>query len=166
VTSGLPPSVTLFRIASDAPEYSAEDLSGKGAENTGGRWNRKGTPLLYTSRSRALACLETVVHFDAQELPLNRYLVEIRVPVAAWDQRAIMTSPPPVGWDAEPPGLVSLDWGATWVAGNASLLAEVPSVIVPEESNVLVNPRHPDVASLSAAKLRKWTYDARFVRRR
>jgi RES domain-containing protein len=50
--------VVLWRIAADTPAYEAHDLSGKGAELSGGRWNRKGTPVVYASVSRALACLE------------------------------------------------------------------------------------------------------------
>ncbi len=56
---------------------------------------------------------------------------------------------------------MSLDWGTAWATGSSTLLAEVPSVIVPEESNILMNPHHPDGALLRAEKVRKWTYDAR-----
>jgi RES domain-containing protein len=155
----------LWRIGTDAPAYEAHDLTGRGAEVTGGRWNRKGTALVYASTSRALACLETVVHLGGGDpLPLNRYLVEITVPGAAWAGRTVLDPGAHVGWDAEPAGRVSLDWGTAWARGGAALLAEVPSVIVPEERNVLINPRHPDAASVRAAKVRKWTYDARLRR--
>lgn len=154
--------VRLWRIGTDAPTYEAHDLSGKGAELTGGRWNRKGTPLVYTSTTRALACLETVVHLGSGDpLPLNRYLVEITVPAELWASRTVFDPATHVGWDAEPAGKVSLDWGTTWATTGDALLAEVPSVVVPEEPNILINPRHAAVASLSAAKRRKWTYDAR-----
>lgn len=162
-----PPRVLLWRVGTDTPDYEAHDLTGKGAEITGGRWNRAGTPLVYTSTSRALACLETIVHLAAAKpLPLNRYLVEIAVPAAAWDGRIVVDPTAYVGWDAEPAGKVSLDWGTTWAAGQSALLAEVPSVIVPEESNVLINPRHPDAGAVTTVKLRKWTYDARLRPRR
>ncbi len=153
--------VRIWRIAADTPEYSASDLSGRGAEASGGRWNRRGTPLVYCSTSRALACLETVVHLGAGSLPLNRYLVEILAPESEWEARAVFERRRNAGWDAEPAGLVSLDWGSAWAAGATTLLAEVPSVVVPEESNILVNPRHRGVASLRARKLRRWSYDAR-----
>jgi RES domain-containing protein len=117
--------------------------------------------MLYASASRALACLETLAHLGSGDLPLNRYLVEIRVTDAAWAARAVFDAAAHVGWDAEPAGLVSLTWGTAWAAANASLLAEVPSVIVPEESNILINPRHPDAGAVGARKLRKWSYDAR-----
>jgi RES domain-containing protein len=154
--------VTLFRIGTDAPGYQAHDLSGTGARIAGARWNRAGTAVLYAATSRALACLETVVHTTPTDrLPLNRYLVEIDVPPNAWAARAVFDPAANVGWDAEPPGQVSLDWGTSWAQGGASLLAEVPSVIVPEESNVLVNPAHRDLPRLIARKVRRWLYDPR-----
>ncbi len=153
----------LWRIATEAPAYRAGDLTGKGAEHTGGRWNRKGTPVLYLSTSRALACLETLVHLGGggPSLPLNRYLVRVDVPAVAWDARTVCDPAACVGWDAEPAGMASLDWGDAWLRTGATLLAEVPSIVVPEETNVLLNPRHADVAVVQAQVVRKWTYDAR-----
>lgn len=153
---------TVWRIVADAPAYGTDDLTGKGAELTGGRWNRKGTPMLYTSSSIALACLETLVHLG-QQLPLNRYLVRIEIPQALWDVRTKFDPAVHVGWDAEPPGLVSLDWGTQWVRSDAALVAQVPSIVVPEEANLLLNPRHPDAAQLLVRKVRKWLYDPRLV---
>lgn len=156
-------SVTLCRIGVDTPLDPADDMTGVGAKISGGRWNHKGTALVYASMSRALACLETVVHLSSGDaLPLNRYLVEITVPANVWAARTVLNPATHVGWDAEPAGKISRDWGTRWAAEYASpLLAEVPSVIVPEESNVLINPNHPDAASLSSRKIRKWTYDPR-----
>ena len=152
----------LWRIAPDTPEYEAHDLSGKGAEKTGGRWNQKGVPIVYGSDSVSLACLETVVHFGAgNPLPLNRYLVEILVPLSVWKARAKFKAATNVGWDAEPAGKVSIDWGTEWAKGKLTALAEVPSVIAPEDHNYLINPIHPDAAKIKAQKVRKWTYDFR-----
>lgn len=153
--------VTLWRIAADTPDYEAHDLSGIGAERAGGRWNRVGTPVVYASTSRSLACLETVVHLASTPLPLNRYLVRIDVPSSAWKAAAVVTPARLIGWDAEPAGAASLDWGARWTASKATLLARVPSVIVPEEFNVLINPAHPEAGLVRATKVRKWLYDAR-----
>lgn len=153
--------IAVWRIAADTPAYTADDLGGAGALIQGGRWNEKGTPVVYASPSIALACLETLVHLAASGLPLNRYLVRIDVEDAVWSVRRRLASPP-VGWDAIPPGRVSIDVGQRWLSGNASLILEVPSAIVPEEFNILVNPKHPDAATLKATKVRKWTYDGRF----
>ena len=155
-------TVVVWRIACDTPEYEAHDLSGKGAEITGGRWNRKGAPIVYASTSRALACLETVVHLSGgTPLPLNRYLVEISIPASAWASAIDFEPERHVGWDAEPAGKVSLDWGTNWARGQSSVVARVPSVIVPEEFNVLINPAHEDAAQIESVKVRKWTYDPR-----
>jgi RES domain-containing protein len=161
LTTSLLPVVSLWRIGTDTPTYTADDLTGTGAEQTGGRWNRKGTRMIYAATSRALACLETLVHLNSADLPLNRYLVELQVPAAAWGARVQFDQVTMVGWDSEPAGMVSIDWGTTWAAGASTLLAEVPSVIVPEERNVLINPAHRDIVTVSAIKVRKWIYDAR-----
>jgi len=158
-------SHSLWRIASDTRDYTADHLSGKGAEITGGRWNERGTPVVYTSTSRALAALETVVHLNAGGLPLNRYLVDIIIPDDVWDAaQACDYTTAPVGWDAEPASKTSSDYGMRWARSNASLLLRVPSVIGPEEQNVLINPRHPDLAKVTARKVRKWLYDPRMLK--
>ena len=155
--------ISLWRIATDSPRYAADDLSGRGALVRGGRWNEKGTPALYTSASIALACLETLVHLGAAGLPLNRYLVRVDVDDPSWAARqSLAPTSLPVGWDAIPHGRVSVEVGQKWLASGASALLAVPSVVIPEEFNILVNPRHADAEKLRATKLRKWLYDGRF----
>lgn len=154
--------MVLWRIATDTRDYEAYDLGGKGAEKTGGRWNRPGRPVVYTASSVALACLETVVHLDAGDLPLNRFLVRIEVPDAVWQARqSLSPADLPVGWSAVPEGKVSLDAGDAWLRGGQCALLAVPSVIVPEELNVLVNPLHADARHISGVKVRPWFYDPR-----
>ena len=120
--------------------------------------------MLYTSTNIALACLETAVHLKQRGLPLNRYLVKITVPLDTWKMRETMAAADlPVGWDALPEGKVSLDVGDTWLAGGAAPLLVVPSVIVPEEHNVLINPAHALSKGIVAAKVRKWLYDPRLL---
>lgn len=156
------PAVVLYRIAIDTPDYEADDPSGTGAKLSGGRWNRQGTALLYTATSRPLACVETLVHIAPRApFPFNRYLVEVAVPAAAWAARTVFDPSPHVGWDAEPPGRVSIDWGDRWAGDGTALLAAVPSVVVPEDANVLVNPAHPDHALVTVRKVRRWTYNHR-----
>jgi RES domain-containing protein len=151
---------TLWRIGADTPQYVAEDPGGIGAEKTGGRWNEPGTPMVYTSTSIALAALETLVHLESRTpLPLNRYLVRIDVPEAV--MVAAITLSIAIGWEARPAGRVSIKTGTAWCASNASLLCIVPSVVVPEEANILINPRHPDAHLLGFTKVRLWQYDPR-----
>lgn len=154
--------VSLWRIAVDAPQYLAEDMTGAGAKATGGRWNRKGRAVLYTSTSVALACLETVVHSKMGSLPINRYLVRIDLPPDAWSARVEHTAGSlPPGWNATPEAKVSLDLGDAWLAAGDSPVMLVPSVVVPEEHNVLINPKHPSCRGAKAHKVRKWLYDPR-----
>ena len=152
----------VWRIGTDTPRYAADDSTGKGAEITGGRWNEVGVPMVYAATSRALACLETVVHLNGGWLPLNRYLVEIIIPD---DLMAAAETPDPttlpVGWDAEPSGTISIGLGSNWIRSKRSAVLMIPSVIVPEEQNALINPTHPDAARVSFHKRRKWLYDPR-----
>ena len=154
--------IQAWRIGTDTPLYLADDLTGAGAKHTGGRWNTKGNALVYASSSRALACLETLVHLGAGSLPLNRYLVRIDIPDDVWQKSTVLElSAAPVGWDALPEGMVSLNFGNAWLASNASAILLVPSIVVPDEQNVLINPAHPDTATIKATKIQKWIYDAR-----
>jgi RES domain-containing protein len=156
--------IVAWRIGTDTPNYTAEDVSGTGAKITGGRWNRPGVAVIYASTSRALACLETIVHLGAGRLPLNRYLVQIDIPDGVWKRRQKLTNmTAPIGWDAIPAGKVSLDAGDHWIKSAASCVMEVPSILVPEEGNVLINPSHPDALGIKVSKIRRWDYDHRLI---
>ncbi len=158
-------SVTVWRIATDTPRYEADDLSGAGAQLTGGRWNAAGDAVVYASSSRALACLETVVHLNAGGLPLNRYLVAITIPDEVWDGARVETVESlPVGWDAEPAGRVSVGVGTGWIREAGAAVLRVPSVIVPEEWNVVINVGHVGSRGIGGRKVRKWVYDPRLIR--
>ncbi len=151
----------LWRIAVETPAYPASDLSGTGARITGGRWNSKGAPVVYCSTSIALATLETVHYLRGGGLPFNRYLVRIAIPDVVWNARQVL-DPFPGGWDAIPAGLSGKRAGDGWIAAGKSALLLVPSVIVPDEYNVLLNPRHADAAAVTASTVRRWSYDPRF----
>lgn len=155
-------TIPLWRIAVEAPGHAANDLGGAGAKNSGGRWNSAGTPLIYSASNIALATLETVLHMRGGALPFNRFLVRIDVPDDVWAARIVL-DPLPGGWDAVPSGVTSRTAGDAWVASNNSAVLLVPSVIVPDEYNVLINPQHPDVAAIAATTVKRWIYDPRFV---
>lgn len=154
-------TVSIWRIAVEAPTYAANDLSGTGAKITGGRWNSKGTPVVYCATNIALATLETVHYLRTGGLPFNRFLVRIDIPDDVWDARQVLDLLPG-GWDAIPAGMAARTAGDGWVASGATALLLVPSVIVPDEYNVLINPQHGGAASLMATTTRRWIYDPRF----
>lgn len=152
----------VWRIATDTPDYTSDDLSGIGAKITGGRWNRKGLPVIYCADTPSLACLETLAHLGTGSLPLNRYLVAIDIPDRVWKIREkYEPTTLSVGWDAIPTGIVSLDFGDQWLSVCKTAIMVVPSAIVPEDSVILINPAHPDALAITSSKMRKWLYDPR-----
>lgn len=141
-------------------------MTGAGAKRTGGRWNEPGVAVIYAATTRALACLETIVHLDAGGLPLNRYLVEIDIPETVWASRqAHAPDALPVGWDAQPASLTSVGFGTAWLRSGRAPILLLPSVVVPEEFNLLVNPAHPDARTIIARKVRRWLFDPRMAAR-
>jgi Uncharacterized conserved protein len=155
-------TVYLWRIATEAAAYAADDMTGKGAEITGGRWNQKGTPMVYAATSLALAALEVVVHLPRAPLPLNRYIIRIAVPDEVWSARqAVDHALAPAGWDAEPAGLTSRQFGEAWVKRGDSCLHGVPSVVIPLEQNILINPAHASSKQLKAQNIGRFTFDSR-----
>jgi RES domain-containing protein len=155
-------TVHLWRVASDTPSWTADDIGGKGAAGKGARWSHPGELVTYAATSVSLAALETRAHFGrGATLPWNRFLVRIDVPDEVWAARHVLSRPPPVGWDAIPEGIVSRNEGSAWLKAGASALLAVPSVIIDEEDNVLINPAHTDSARIVATKLRRFVYDYR-----
>jgi len=155
---------SAWRIATDTPAYEADDLTGAGAKATGGRWNEKGMPVVYCAENISLAAMETLVHLGAGGLPLNRYLVRVDIPDDVWAAAELLdAATAPVGWDALPAGRASIAYGTAWLASNRSACLIAPSVITPEERNVLINPVHADSVRIVASKVRKWLYDSRLV---
>ena len=152
-----------WRIATDTPSYQADDLSGTGAKLSGGRWNSEGIAVVYAAQSRALAALQTRVHLNTSSLPLNHYLVQIDIEDPVWEGRDAFNPNDKAltGWDATPAGQVSIQFGNQWLRGMTTAVLVVPSVIVPEEWVILINPVHPDASAIDALKERKWLYDPR-----
>lgn len=154
--------VHLWRIASDTPAWAADDLSGKGAASKGARWNHPGELVTYASTSISLAAWETRAHFGrGAALPWNRLLVRIDVPDEVWGAREVLRKPPHVGWDAIPEGMVSRNEGSAWLASGTTALLAVPSVIIVEEDNILLNPAHADSSRIAATRVRRFVYDPR-----
>lgn len=155
-------TVRLWRVASDTPSWTADDLSGKGAASRGARWNHPGELVTYAATSISLAAWETRAHFGrGAALPWNRFLVRIDVSDDVWAAREVLRRPPPVGWDAIPEGLVSRSEGSAWLHSGRTALLMVPSVIIDEEENALINPAHADSARIVATKVRRFVYDHR-----
>lgn len=156
-------TVKLWRIAADTPSWTADDMAGKGAAHKGSRWNGPGEHVTYASTSISLAAWETRAHLGrgGAQLPFNRCLVCIDVPDSVWAARTQVPRPLPLSWNAIPAGLVSRSIGSAWLAMGTSALLVVPSVVIEEEDNVLINPVHPDVRQLVPEKVRRFLYGHR-----
>ncbi|HUF57643.1 MAG TPA: RES domain-containing protein [Thermohalobaculum sp.] len=124
------------------PRY-APGIDGEGARRWGGRWNSPGRPVVYAASSLALAVLEYFVHVPPAMRRAGRFpeLVAVRLSVAAKgigdaDAEGILGG----GGDA-----ICRARGDAWLRDGATPALRVPSVIVPQESNLLLNPHHPDL---------------------
>ena len=153
----------LWRIGAETRNYPATDLSGGGAAHSPGRWNDDKEPVVYSAPAIAMAVLETAAHVDDSGLPLNRYLVEIDVPDAAWAQREeIDIAKLPPTWAAIPAGRAGVKVGSNWLSSLTSPILLVPSVIVPEEWVSLINPKHSAASRITAKVLRPFEYNRLF----
>ena len=155
--------ITLWRIATETRQYKADDISGGGAVKYPGRWNASGEHVVYTAPSLALAVLETAAHVDDAGLPLNRFVVQLAVPAAAWNaRRELKLAELAPAWCAIPSGRASVEIGSAWYRSGASALLLVPSVMVQEECGVLINATHPDAKGIRARTIRPFEFNRLF----
>ena len=138
---------------------AAHAFSGEGARLYGGRWSSPGTPVVYISETLSLAALEVLVHVQSSGL-LTSY-VTCRVDFDSnWSDIFNPASLPP-DWRSSPAPAELRAIGDDWVRVRRSLLLKVPSAIVPQEHNYLINPAHPDFARLNIGPPEPFTFDTR-----
>lgn len=141
----------------------AEDLSGNGARLFGGRWNSEGLFALYASSSRSLALLETLAHTPAKMLDARVYhLITLSVPDNILIQKISVKNLLP-GWDAPDTRPFTKKIGDTFLSNTKNLLLEVPSVMMPEEINYLINPLHNDMKQVKLIQKRRIYFDKRIA---
>lgn len=150
----------VFRI--ERKKYLKTSLKGIGAALTEGyRWNSLNTYLVYTAESRALATLEVSVHLDlTADLPTDRFFVEINIPETI-PILEIQIDDLPDGWDSKPPILETQFIGDDFVKGNEAAVLKVPSSIIHQEHNFLINPNHPDSNKISVISTVPFAFDQR-----
>jgi RES domain-containing protein len=134
------------------------DLSGAGAKEFGGRWNSQGKPMLYTASSRSLARLEILAHSPL--LPVEMVIVSLELPSQGEIERIVKTDLPD-GWDLVPPSVASQNIGDRFLQTGLFLGLEVPSVIEPEETNILINPLHPSAGLIRIVHVEPIDFDSR-----
>lgn len=138
----------------------AQDLSGKGAEKSGGRWNSKGTAILYTSASRALCTTEIAVHTPLGNLPLDYKIISIEIPDTI-HIREIAVKELPGDWKSIPHANSTQKIGDRFVSEGIFPVIKVPSVVVQDEFNFLINPAHADSRSIRIIAIEPFNFDER-----
>ncbi|MES2061056.1 MAG: RES family NAD+ phosphorylase [Bacteroidota bacterium] len=138
-----------------------KDLTGTGARMYGGRWNSEGKSMVYLASSRALAVLEVLVHLPPLLLPDNFCIAEVEVPdksILTLDVKSL-----PDNWQSasSPAELKTL--GNQFIKETKYLMMKVPSSVVPEEYNYLLNPWHPDIRKVKLLNTHPFNFDDRLI---
>lgn len=146
-----------FRIVKKRHALTA--FSGEGARAYGGRWNFVGVPMVYAAHTRALAALESLAHFGGAERSIAFVTFEIEIP----DRLALHVDAAelPRDWRSEEPRASTQALGSEWQRRGRSAALVVPSVLVPQESCVLLNPEHPDIDRIMVMYPEAFTFDTR-----
>jgi RES domain-containing protein len=151
--------VSAWRIVKQ--KHSRNAFSGEGARRFGGRWNTPGVSMVYLAQSQALAALEMLVHLDAAELLRSYVIIEVGIDecfISRVDRARLGRN-----WRSDPPPAKLRAIGDAWIAGESSVVLQVPSVLVPAEFNYLVNPRHADFPELRVGKPSRFRFDPRLT---
>src|SRR5713101_3702706 len=144
----------VYRLGSE--RYPAND--GLGASLYGGRWNHKGTSVIYTAASRALCALEILANAD--ELAGDYIVTPIELP----DDLSATTLPIetlPPNWDASLSTHEAAKIGTDWANSLASAVLVVPSAVIPREHNYILNPQHPEFSKIRFLRPEPFYFDDR-----
>lgn len=151
----------VFRLSKS--KY-ARDLSGRGAEKSGARWNSKGVPMVYTGASRALCTAEIAVHTPLGNIPEDYMIVTLELPEDAVLTEILM-SQLPADWKSIPHTHSTQRMGDHFVVNGKHLVMKVPSVVVQGDYNFLLNPLHRDFNRIKILDVAPFSFDERlFVR--
>ena len=145
----------VYRLAT---ETYKTDLSGNGAKLFGGRWNSVGIPVIYTTENISLAVLEILVRADLYTIPLTYHLINIEIPESI--QPLIITSAKlKTVWKDD---IGYTQWmGDEFMKSNDSLFLKVPSAVVDQENNFILNPKHADFKKVKIVAIKKIMFDKR-----
>ncbi len=137
-------------------KYWGSAFDGEGARLYGGRWNSKGVPVVYTSDSLALCALEILVHLPSYTLLADYVYVSL-----VFDSHFIANAHMIDGWDERPISKVSQGIGDHWIKEGLSAILRVPSVIMPDGYNYLVNIYHPEFKKIKIGEPQPLAFDPR-----
>lgn len=141
--------------------WAAKALDGEGARLYGGRWNLPGVAAVYLAESRALAALEVLVHAPREALLLEWVVIELEVPEALISLAPLSKLPPE--WRLQPSSRHAQTFGTRWLRDYQNLGLLLPSVVIPEEKSLLVNPLNPSMRDLKPGKPQRFSFDSRLA---
>ncbi len=147
----------VYRLSKS--KYSS-DLTGKGAEKTGGRWNSKGTSMIYTSDSRALCTAEIAVHTPLGILPFNYEIITLEIPDKV-KMEVLNKNQWPEDWRLFPHPHSTQQIGDAFVSSSKALVLKVPSAAVQGEFNYLITPLHQDIKLVEIISVESFNFDLR-----
>ena len=147
----------FYRIVQE--HWAATAMDGDGARRYGGRWNTPGVAAVYMAESRALAALEILVHAPREALKLSWMVIELEIPDASIDK--LPPSKLPKDWRLQPSSQQAQLFGTRWLRDYPNLALLVPSVVIPEEHSLLLNPLHPYMRDLKPRKPKRFSFDPR-----
>jgi RES domain-containing protein len=150
---------SCWRIVQE--RYSKEAFTGEGARLYGGRWNSAGHAAVYAAGSRSLAVLEMLVHLDGPQLLSSYLLYEAEFPESLVTEMNVGDLPR--DWRDDPAPRSTQAIGDAWIRGGASVVLRVPSVLIPEEHNYLLNPRHAEFGRIRVSGGERFAFDARLT---
>ena len=150
---------TAWRIVKQ--KYAATAFTGEGAARSGGRWNSHGTWVVYASGSKSLAALETLVHLNP---PVQFAYVSFRLDFPDSLLETFPLEQLPADWTGHPPPPAAQFIGDSWVRSGSSPVLALPSVIIPGETNFLLNPRHPAFSRLRIGPPEPFAFDHRLLK--
>ena len=153
---------TVWRLVHPRYADPRQAFSGAGARRYGGRWNLPGVAVVYTSEHLSLAVLELLVHFGAEGLKRVYCAFPVEIPADLAVTHLEIEALPP-SWREYPPPVEVQRLGTDWAQRGDTAVLVVPSVLVPEERNVLLNPNHPDFARLRIGPARAFALDPRLL---
>jgi RES domain-containing protein len=146
----------LYRIG---PTLHADDLKGEGARLHGGRWNHPGIPCIYSSATRALSLLEYTCHAKKSTILRDLSFITYEAPEHLIQQYSIGQLPG--NWKIWPHAKEARDFGTNFLNDNKFLLYGLPSVVIEEEMNYIINIRHVDAAMIKIIDIKEYAYDLR-----
>ncbi len=151
-----------MRVYRIAKQKYIKDLTGIGAKTVGGRWNPKGVAVLYTSTTAALSALEVLAHLPAAYFPDDMSIATIEVPdtlITTIDIEKI-----PDDWNKIPVPIEIQNFTMQWIVEEQYLGLKVPSIIIPKEKNLLVNPMHPKFDKVKLLDIEPFCFDIRLLK--